>query len=101
MSGLLEYFLEKKVSIVTNDGRHMIGNLRGFDQAVNVILDECFQRTYSKDSGVEEVVMGLYIIRGDNIAVIGEHDDAIDSQLDKSQIRIDGIKPISQLKTNF
>lgn len=45
------------------------GFLRGFDQTVNLILDECHERVYSQTAGVEQVVLGLYIIRGDNVYV--------------------------------
>lgn len=43
------------------------GKLKGFDQTVNVILNESHERVYSTSSGVEEVPLGLYIIRGDNM----------------------------------
>ena len=46
------------------------GNLRGFDQTINLILDESHERVFSLTAGVEQVVLGLYIIRGDNMYVI-------------------------------
>ncbi len=42
--------------------------LKGFDQTLNLILDECHERVYS-GSGIEQMVLGLYIIRGDNMYV--------------------------------
>lgn len=44
------------------------GYLRGFDQTVNLIVDECHERVYSQSAGVEQVPLGLYIIRGDNVS---------------------------------
>ena len=41
----------------------------GFDQALNVILEECFERVFSTDMGMEQNPLGLYIIRGDNMCV--------------------------------
>jgi small nuclear ribonucleoprotein (snRNP)-like protein len=35
------------VSVITNDGRNIIGVLRGYDQTTNLILDECHERVYS------------------------------------------------------
>ncbi len=35
------------VSVITNDGRNIVGVLRGFDQTNNLILDECHERVYS------------------------------------------------------
>ena len=46
------------------------GLLKGFDQTINLILDESHERVFSSTSGVEQVVLGLYIIRGDNMWVI-------------------------------
>ena len=39
-------------------------------------------------------MLGLYIIRGDNIAVIGELDEELDKQLDLSSIRAPPLKSI-------
>ena len=53
--------------MITNDGRNIVGNLRGFDQATNLILDECHERIFSPIEGVQQEVLGLYVIRGDNM----------------------------------
>ena len=55
------------ISVITNDGRHIVGTLRGYDQATNLILDECHERVYREDAGVETIVLGLYVVRGDNM----------------------------------
>lgn len=39
-------------------------------------------------------MLGLYIIRGDNIAVIGEIDEEADSNLDLSSIRADPLNAV-------
>ena len=67
MSGPAQLYLNKVVQVVTNDGRNIVGLLKGFDQTTNVILDECRERVFSNDAGVEEVQLGLYILRGDNM----------------------------------
>ena len=41
-----------------------------------------------------QVVLGLHILRGDNIAVIGEVDESIDKTWDLSQVRADPIVTI-------
>lgn len=94
MSTHLDPFLNHVVSVVTNDGRNIVGNLRGYDQTVNLILDECHERVFSPTAGVEQVVLGLYVIRGDNIAIIGELDQDMDSQVDLSVVRADPLKPV-------
>ena len=67
MAAMLEGFVDKVVQIVTNDGRNIVGLLKGFDQTTNVVLDECHERVFSSTAGVEQVVLGLYIVRGDNM----------------------------------
>ncbi|CAJ1332070.1 unnamed protein product [Effrenium voratum] len=80
----LEPLLEQQISVVTNDGRLFVGVLRGFDQSSNVVLSDCQERVFDTDKGVEQVVLGLYVIRGDNLAVVGEVDEEIDSRIDLS-----------------
>ena len=43
------------------------GTLKGFDQVINLILDESHERVYNTVTGVDQVILGLYIIRGDNV----------------------------------
>jgi U6 snRNA-associated Sm-like protein LSm8 len=43
------------------------GVLKGYDQAINVVLDDSFERVYSLKEPVEAVELGLYIVRGDNM----------------------------------
>ncbi|KAK4409445.1 Sm-like protein LSM8 [Sesamum angolense] len=78
-------FLLETISIITNDGRNIVGVLKGFDQATNIILDESHERVYSTKEGVQQLVLGLYIIRGDNISIVGELDEELDASLDLSK----------------
>lgn len=88
-------YVDTTVSVITNDGRTIVGTLRGYDQATNLILDECHERVYSSKNGVEQLVLGLYVIRGDNIAVIGEIDDDKDASIDFNQVRAPPLKSVA------
>ncbi|CAA2996161.1 sm LSM8 [Olea europaea subsp. europaea] len=70
------------------------GILKGFDQATNIILDESHERVYSTKEGVQQLVLGLYIIRGDNISIVGELDEELDASLDLSLLRAHPLKPV-------
>ena len=59
----------ENVSVITADGRNIVGHLKGYDQHMNLIMEGCHERVYSSDTGVEQVDLGLYIIRGDNMYV--------------------------------
>ena len=68
MAAMLDGMVDKVVQIVTNDGRNIVGMLKGFDQTTNVILDECHERVFSPDAGVEQA-------RGDGGRVGGGGED--------------------------
>ncbi|XP_030404935.1 LSM8 homolog, U6 small nuclear RNA associated isoform X1 [Gopherus evgoodei] len=76
-------------------GSASAGTLKGFDQTINLILDESHERVFSSSQGVEQVVLGLYIVRGDNVAVIGEIDEETDSALDLGNIRAEPLNSVA------
>nr|XP_037281972.1 U6 snRNA-associated Sm-like protein LSm8 [Rhipicephalus microplus] len=92
MAASLEGYVNHTVSIITADGRHIVGTLKGFDQTINLILDESHERVYSSDHGVEQVPLGLYIVRGDNVVVVGQVDDELDMRLDLANMRAEPLE---------
>uniref|UniRef100_A0A803LIM3 Sm domain-containing protein n=1 Tax=Chenopodium quinoa TaxID=63459 RepID=A0A803LIM3_CHEQI len=97
----LEPLVDQMISVITNDGRNIVGILKGFDQATNIILDESHERVFSTKEGVQQIVLGLYIIRGDNMYAICEENSGIDYEvLGISQIRepITNTPPITAVK---
>ncbi len=59
-----------------------------------MILQDCHERVFSRDAGVEQHVLGLYVIRGDNVAVIGCVDEDKDIATDYSKVRGEPLKPV-------
>ncbi|GJQ78074.1 hypothetical protein Trydic_g2416 [Trypoxylus dichotomus] len=94
MASDLDSFVNHTVSIITSDGRNFIGTLKGFDQTINLILDESHERVYSTTTGVEQVMLGLHIIRGDNVAIIGLVDEDLDNRLNLSSIKAEPLNPV-------
>ena len=90
----LQEWMEQPVSLITNDGRHILGNLRGYDQSTNLILEDSVERIYSEGEPLEQVPLGLYIIRGDNIAMIAETDPIKDAATDWENLRAEPLKPV-------
>jgi U6 snRNA-associated Sm-like protein LSm8 len=85
--------------------------LAGFDQKSNVVLSDSKERVFSTDEGVEEIPLGLYLVKGDMMCVvthrfnepctdlqsstlIGELDEAIDQSTDLATIRAEPLPPI-------
>ncbi|XP_077540671.1 U6 snRNA-associated Sm-like protein LSm8 [Haemaphysalis longicornis] len=94
MAASLEGYVNHTVSIITADGRHIVGTLKGFDQTINLILDESHERVYSSDHGVEQVPLGLYIVRGDNVVVVGQVDEELDMHLDLANTRAEPLNAV-------
>lgn len=71
-ASLLEQ-LDKRIMIVLRDGRHLVGKLRSFDQFMNLILEDTCERVLLTGKFCD-FPLGLYIVRGDNIVLLGEID---------------------------
>jgi U6 snRNA-associated Sm-like protein LSm8 len=82
----------RAVLVATNDGRVLEGVLRGFDQTLNIILEEAVERVFSISAPVERVPLGLYIVRGDNVSIIGELDEQLDAKISQEQVRAHPLK---------
>jgi U6 snRNA-associated Sm-like protein LSm8 len=94
MASSLESYVNEIVSVITNDGRHIVGILKGYDTSINLILSESHERVYSHDSAVQQILLGIYIVRGDNVAIVGQIDEDKDLQLDMNKIRGQQLKPV-------
>ena len=78
----------------------MIGNLLSCDQLTNVVLSERIERIIRAQEDEEpssEVSHGLYLIRGENVAVCGLVDEERDVTIDWTRVRgsvIGGVKHV-------
>ncbi|XP_054268307.1 probable small nuclear ribonucleoprotein G isoform X2 [Macrosteles quadrilineatus] len=66
----LKKFMDKKLSIKLNAGRHVEGILRGFDPFMNVVLDETIE--IKKDNTQNNI--GMVVIRGNSIVMVESMD---------------------------
>ncbi|GAM24056.1 hypothetical protein SAMD00019534_072310, partial [Acytostelium subglobosum LB1] len=83
----------ERVLVLTVDGRSIVGTLIGLDQMINIVLEQCHQRIYSEE-GVKEFNLGVHIIRGDDVAIIGEIEKDLDDNLNLKDIHAAPMKPI-------
>jgi small nuclear ribonucleoprotein (snRNP)-like protein len=49
------------------------GVLAGFDQRSDIVLSDSKERIYSMEEGVEEVPLGLYLVKGDQMCVVSSY----------------------------
>ncbi|KAB2024474.1 hypothetical protein E1A91_D06G091700v1 [Gossypium mustelinum] len=73
LSTSLATYLDKKLLVLLRDGRKLLGLLRSFDQFANVILEGACERVIVGDLYCD-IPLGLYVIRGENVVLIGELD---------------------------
>ena len=92
MSSYVENLLGHFVQVISIEGRVFIGELNSYDQLMNIVLKNCIERIFSIDKGVREEKMGLYMIRGDNVAIISEYNINKEKLTDYSNIKSNKLK---------
>ena len=97
-----------EVCVITCDGKFIQGILVGYDQLQNLIIKDAQERVYQlpKDETdesadtLEIVSLGLYVIRGDNVAVVSDVREGIFEEQEKNGFEGfengEGIKPVVQ-----
>jgi U6 snRNA-associated Sm-like protein LSm8 len=93
MSLLLD-LVNTHVLVLTCDGRILLGYLRGFDNSVNLILEDALERVFSPSQGVELLTLGLFLIRGENVASVGTVNKEKDEEIKWSEVTAEPLKPI-------
>ena len=64
---LLEKSVDKRVSLLIKDGRVLEGRLTGFDEYMNMVLEDTVE--ISSDGGAERR-LGCVVLRGNNVVSI-------------------------------
>lgn len=64
---------DKKLMIALRDGRKLIGVLRAWDQYANLVLQSTTERIFV-DGMYCDIPRGVYIVRGENVLLLGEID---------------------------
>ncbi|KAL8730247.1 MAG: hypothetical protein Q9181_004731 [Wetmoreana brouardii] len=96
----LQPYVNKKVLILTADGRTLTGTLLSCDQLTNLVLGQTIERIIRPPDDPEpsaEVSHGLYLIRGENVAICGLVDEELDGQIEWTQVRgsfVGGVKHV-------
>ncbi|KAF9685319.1 hypothetical protein SADUNF_Sadunf03G0042200 [Salix dunnii] len=69
----LNVLASEKLLVLLRDGRKLMGILRSFDQFANAVLEGACERVIVGDLYCD-IHLGLYVIRGENVVLIGELD---------------------------
>ncbi|CAF9934018.1 hypothetical protein IMSHALPRED_009560 [Imshaugia aleurites] len=88
----------EKILVLTADGRTLTGTLLSCDQLTNLVLQNTIERVirpHDDPEDSEEVPHGLYLIRGENVAICGLLDEQMDGEIDWAKVKgsvIGGVK---------
>ncbi|PWN28001.1 LSM-domain-containing protein [Jaminaea rosea] len=72
-SGALVDCVDKKMMAILRDGKKLIGVLRSYDQFANLVFQDTVERTYV-GTDYTDIPMGIYLVRGENVVMLGEID---------------------------
>ncbi|KAI9886551.1 MAG: hypothetical protein M1823_001663 [Watsoniomyces obsoletus] len=97
----LQPYVQKKVMVLTSDGRSLVGTLLSCDQLTNMVLSNTIERIirpYDDPEKSREVEHGLYLLRGDTVAIVGLVDEELDARINWSEdeilLHVDGFKSV-------
>ncbi len=66
----IKELVDKVVTVITLDGRCLVGTLKGYDAVCNLILGDSHERLFGGGeggAGMQREPLGLYIVRGDSV----------------------------------
>ncbi|KAF8282368.1 U6 snRNA-associated Sm-like protein LSm8p [Trypanosoma cruzi] len=102
---MLTHYLRRRVSVITTDGRYLVGVLHAADQLLNVVLTSCVERVFDEarenaggsqeqqenqpmssndNSGggrMQELPMGVMMIRGSDVVCVAAVDTVEEAKL--------------------
>lgn len=92
--------VDRKIFVLLRDGRNLFGILRTFDQFANLVLQDTIERIYlpensesyeehSHPSKYGEAYRGVFMIRGENVVMLGELD------IDKEDEHLENLREIN------
>lgn len=80
----------EKLMVLLRDGRTLIGYLRSVDQFANLVLHKTIERIHV---GTEygDIERGIFIIRGENVVLLGEIDRDKEKNLPLKEVSVEDI----------
>ncbi|XP_043263145.1 U6 snRNA-associated Sm-like protein LSm1 [Colletes latitarsis] len=82
--------LDKKLMVLLRDGRTLIGYLRSVDQFANIVLHRTIERIHvGREYG--DIQRGIFIVRGENVVLLGEIDREKQRDLPLTKVSVDDI----------
>ncbi len=89
--------VDKQLMVILRDGKTLIGYLRSIDQYANLLLSNTIERVYVGNK-YGDVPRGVYIVRGENVVLIGEVDFTLPVKVDMVKIGYEEILELQQVE---
>uniref|UniRef100_A0A1B0FQB9 U6 snRNA-associated Sm-like protein LSm1 n=1 Tax=Glossina morsitans morsitans TaxID=37546 RepID=A0A1B0FQB9_GLOMM len=80
----------EKLMVLLRDGRTLIGYLRSVDQFANLVLHRTIERIHVGNN-YGDIERGVFIIRGENVVLLGEIDRGKELKLPLKEISVEEI----------
>ncbi|KAG8345689.1 LSM domain [Trypanosoma vivax] len=101
---MLSPYLRRRVSVVTTDGRYLVGILHTADQLLNIVLTSCSERVFgdagkhSETDGAEmtEHPLGVLMIRGCDVVCVAAVNTVEEAKVSTKSIRGWNLPPVKR-----
>lgn len=91
--------LDKKLLVFLRDGRTLIGYLRSIDQFANLVLHQTVERIHvGRQYG--DIPRGVFVIRGDNVVLLGEIDEDKEKDADLEEVSVEDILEVQRIEAD-
>jgi len=84
--------------VILRDGRKLHGVLRSYDQFANLVLEDTVERIHHGDAFAENW-HGLFLIRGENVVLLGEIDLDKEDEIPLRQVDYRLLEPYVKKET--
>ena len=80
-------FIDSELLLILRDSRMLCGTFRSYDQFGNILLEGTRER-HIVDGSYADIPLGTMIVRGDNLAMFGDIDEAhFDRKVQKTSLK--------------
>eukprot|EP01040_Poterioochromonas_malhamensis_P002897 gene2897-3082_t len=66
---LIDKCIGSKIWVILKNDKEIVGTLRGFDEFVNMVLDDVIEYEYSS-TGVRQTELDQILLNGSNVAIL-------------------------------
>ncbi|KAI9184532.1 hypothetical protein H9P43_003586 [Blastocladiella emersonii ATCC 22665] len=89
--------IDRRALAILRDGRNLIGILRSYDQFGNLVFQDTVERIYAGNC-FGDIDRGVFLIRGENLVMLGEVDGDAEDALPIREAPIDEVLALQRME---